>query len=99
MGDVRRARANSQHWSRVCGQTGATETILSEEIRRGSFVRLATTEGTSARGRNHATRPNPLAIEPTAFVFEQPTGVGRAGAGASHFLASRFKQQEASPVG
>src|SRR5208283_1194467 len=32
-------------------------------------------------------------------VFEQPTGVGNAGAGASRLLASRFKQQEASPVG
>src|SRR6266550_3351778 len=29
---------------------------LSEEIRRGSFVRLATTEGTAARGRNQPWR-------------------------------------------
>src|SRR5271157_3266359 len=32
-------------------------------------------------------------------VFEQPTGVGRAGVGTARPLAPRFLQQKASPIG
>ena len=69
--------------------------------RRGSrfrrFDRLPIHSGCSLITHNVQQRLGQIGLG--RHIFEQPTGVGHAGGGASRLLGPRFVQQEAPPLG